>query len=340
MHAECVFSGTRQKLETQDFLGGKVTTIFGGAEIDLRSVGTKREEVSIKAEAVFGGIEIVGARSLADHRARHGRVWRIRGQDVSRRLRARPAKRLVWWLRALRFLAAWSLKTDASHLPEHHQFGRLHGTVDASCGRAGSIDPCSDQSELEPVAIRRGAAVHVLRLCVPHAVVHLPRTPIGIGASDAIVDQPTGGGCSRLHAMDRGCPAAGFRDGPGLATESRDSAVSGGRLIALSDVGRAALRAAGGGGLARSSPPDARRRTARAQVPDQSALPVQLPELDQRADQHRSSPRARHVRAPLGFPAQDAGSGRARKHHLARRAGAWRARIWKSNRFDSALDCK
>jgi len=58
LHVECLFSGIRQKLETQDFVGGKVTSIFGGAEIDLRSVGTKREEVSIKAEAVFGGIEI------------------------------------------------------------------------------------------------------------------------------------------------------------------------------------------------------------------------------------------------------------------------------------------
>jgi len=58
LHAECIFSGTRQRLETQDFLGGKVTAVFGGAEIDLRNVGTKREEVSIKAEAVFGGIEI------------------------------------------------------------------------------------------------------------------------------------------------------------------------------------------------------------------------------------------------------------------------------------------
>lgn len=58
LHAECIFSGTRQKLETQDFLGGKVTAIFGGAEIDLRSAGTKREEISIRAEAVFGGIEL------------------------------------------------------------------------------------------------------------------------------------------------------------------------------------------------------------------------------------------------------------------------------------------
>lgn len=58
LHAECIFSGTRQKLETQDFLGGTVTTVFGGAEIDLRSAGTKREEITIKAEAVFGGIEL------------------------------------------------------------------------------------------------------------------------------------------------------------------------------------------------------------------------------------------------------------------------------------------
>jgi predicted membrane protein len=32
--------------------------VFGGAEIDLRSAGTKREEITIKADAVFGGIEL------------------------------------------------------------------------------------------------------------------------------------------------------------------------------------------------------------------------------------------------------------------------------------------
>jgi hypothetical protein len=58
LHVECVFSGTRQRLETQDLLGGKITTVFGGAEIDMRSVATNREEISIKAEAVFGGIEL------------------------------------------------------------------------------------------------------------------------------------------------------------------------------------------------------------------------------------------------------------------------------------------
>lgn len=58
LHAEVVFSGTRQKIESQEFEGGKVTAVFGGAEIDLRSAGTKREEITIKAEAVFGGVEL------------------------------------------------------------------------------------------------------------------------------------------------------------------------------------------------------------------------------------------------------------------------------------------
>lgn len=58
LHAESVFSGTRQKIESQDFEGGKVAVVFGGAEIDLRSAATKREEISIKADAIFGGIEL------------------------------------------------------------------------------------------------------------------------------------------------------------------------------------------------------------------------------------------------------------------------------------------
>jgi len=58
LHTENVFSGTRQKVESQDFEGGKIAVVFGGAEIDLRSAGTKREELTIKADAVFGGIEL------------------------------------------------------------------------------------------------------------------------------------------------------------------------------------------------------------------------------------------------------------------------------------------
>ena len=58
LHIETVFHGTRQKVESQEFEGGKITVVFGGAEIDLRGAGTKLEEVTIKAESVFGGIEL------------------------------------------------------------------------------------------------------------------------------------------------------------------------------------------------------------------------------------------------------------------------------------------
>jgi len=58
LHAESVFSGTRQKIDSQDFEGGKISVVFGGAEIDLRGAGTKREEITIKAEAIFGGVEL------------------------------------------------------------------------------------------------------------------------------------------------------------------------------------------------------------------------------------------------------------------------------------------
>jgi predicted membrane protein len=58
LHIENVFHGTRQKIESQEFEGGKITVVFGGAEIDLRGAGTKLEEVTIKAESVFGGIEL------------------------------------------------------------------------------------------------------------------------------------------------------------------------------------------------------------------------------------------------------------------------------------------
>jgi hypothetical protein len=53
-----VFSGVRRKLDTQEFEGGEVTAVFGGAEIDLRGAGMKKDEAIIDVNAVFGGVEI------------------------------------------------------------------------------------------------------------------------------------------------------------------------------------------------------------------------------------------------------------------------------------------
>ena len=105
LHIENVFSGTQQRIESQDFEGGKIAVVFGGAEIDLRNAVTKREEISIKAEAIFGGIEL-WVPSNWQTIVRGSAVFGASKIKRSRRLRERPAKHPAWWLLALRFLAA------------------------------------------------------------------------------------------------------------------------------------------------------------------------------------------------------------------------------------------
>ena len=55
---EHIFSGAKRRLDTQEFEGGEALVIFGGMEIDLRKAATKRDQVFIEANAIFGGIEI------------------------------------------------------------------------------------------------------------------------------------------------------------------------------------------------------------------------------------------------------------------------------------------
>jgi predicted membrane protein len=55
---EHIFSGARRTYDTQEFEGGEVLAIFGGAELDLRKAATKRDQVIIEANAFFGGVEI------------------------------------------------------------------------------------------------------------------------------------------------------------------------------------------------------------------------------------------------------------------------------------------
>lgn len=57
LSVDVVFSGAKRKVKSQEFTGGKVSTVFGGADIDLRGAGTKLEEMIIKADSVFGGID-------------------------------------------------------------------------------------------------------------------------------------------------------------------------------------------------------------------------------------------------------------------------------------------
>lgn len=56
--ADVVFGGVNRKLVSQEFEGGKVTVIFGGADIDLRGANIQRPEITIHADAVFGGVDL------------------------------------------------------------------------------------------------------------------------------------------------------------------------------------------------------------------------------------------------------------------------------------------
>ncbi|MGM8364821.1 LiaF transmembrane domain-containing protein [Virgibacillus sp. W0181] len=53
-----LFSGTEIKSQSQQFEGGNVTAIFGGAEIDLRDTAISSSGAALDLTALFGGIEI------------------------------------------------------------------------------------------------------------------------------------------------------------------------------------------------------------------------------------------------------------------------------------------
>src|SRR5579863_38626 len=53
-----VFGGINRRLDSQEFEGGHLSAVFGGIEIDLSKANTKKDEIVIEADAVFGGIEL------------------------------------------------------------------------------------------------------------------------------------------------------------------------------------------------------------------------------------------------------------------------------------------
>lgn len=53
-----IFSSLEEKINSQNFRGGEITTIFGGSEIDLMECKINPEECRINLFTMFGGIEI------------------------------------------------------------------------------------------------------------------------------------------------------------------------------------------------------------------------------------------------------------------------------------------
>lgn len=52
------FSGTKRRVTSQDFQGGDITALFGGAELDLLSAGLETRPATINVMVLFGGAEI------------------------------------------------------------------------------------------------------------------------------------------------------------------------------------------------------------------------------------------------------------------------------------------
>ena len=59
LNENCLFSGIKQRIDSQEFEGGYLSSVFGGIEMDLRGANTKLEELSIQADAIFGGVELM-----------------------------------------------------------------------------------------------------------------------------------------------------------------------------------------------------------------------------------------------------------------------------------------
>lgn len=59
LNESSVFGGIKQRMDSQEFEGGYLSSVFGGIEIDLRGANTKLDELNIHAEAVFGGIDLM-----------------------------------------------------------------------------------------------------------------------------------------------------------------------------------------------------------------------------------------------------------------------------------------
>ena len=53
-----MFSGIEERLASDSFKGGTVTTVFGGSEIDLRGAQLDPEGAYIEVVVAFGGVEI------------------------------------------------------------------------------------------------------------------------------------------------------------------------------------------------------------------------------------------------------------------------------------------
>ena len=57
-NAVAIFSGCERRVKSQNFKGGRATSIFGGVELDLRDAKIAADQATIEVNCIFGGVEI------------------------------------------------------------------------------------------------------------------------------------------------------------------------------------------------------------------------------------------------------------------------------------------
>jgi hypothetical protein len=53
-----IFSGTQRRLDSENFNGGKIVAVFGGADLDLSGAKAKKKIIEMELVAVFGGVKL------------------------------------------------------------------------------------------------------------------------------------------------------------------------------------------------------------------------------------------------------------------------------------------
>jgi predicted membrane protein len=59
LNKEVIFGGAKEIVTSKEFTGGDITTVFGGADINLTQADTTAQTVEIYVRTVFGGCEII-----------------------------------------------------------------------------------------------------------------------------------------------------------------------------------------------------------------------------------------------------------------------------------------
>jgi len=58
LDAVAVFGSTERRISSQNFKGGRATSVFGGVELDFRDANIDGDEATLEVQCIFGGVEI------------------------------------------------------------------------------------------------------------------------------------------------------------------------------------------------------------------------------------------------------------------------------------------